>query len=211
MQRVLIVGAGGHAQVVADILLLLAASGDWIPVGYLDDNPELRDRSLLGLPVLGPLYERSAFPHDALVIAVGRNDLRQRLYGMLRAEGAHFATLVHPRATIAHDVVIGPGSVICAGAVIGPGARLGCNVIINTAATVDHHNRIGDHCHIAPGAHLGGDVQIGDGCLVGLGALIMPQRSVGAWSIVGAGALVHRSLPSGVTAVGTPARVIREH
>ncbi len=65
---------------------------------------------------------------------------------------------------------------------------------------------VADHAHIAPGAHLGGDVRIGEGAFVGIGATVMPQRSIGAWSIVGAGALVHRDIPDRATAIGVPAR-----
>ncbi len=95
---------------------------------------------------------------------------------------------------------------VCAGAVINPGTTLGNNVILNTGCTVDHHNQIGDHVHIAPGAHLGGEVAIEDGVLVGIGATVMPRCRVGAWSVVGAAALVHRDLPGGVTAIGVPAK-----
>lgn len=211
MQRVLIVGAGGHAQVVADILLRARdAHGQAAPIGYLDDNPDLRGRTLLGLPVLGPIEAHASLAHDGLIVAVGRNDLRRSLYELLRARGEPILSAVHPSAIIAPDVTLGPGSMVCARVVVNPGAEIGENVILNTAATVDHHNRIGDHVHIGPGARLGGDVRIGEGCLVGIGATIMPQRSVGAWSVVGAGGLVHRDLPAGVTAVGVPARVISQ-
>ena len=70
-------------------------------------------------------------------------------------------------------------------------------------------NVIGDHAHIAPGVHLGGDVTIGEGTLIGIGAVVMPQRRVGAWCTVGAGAVVTRDLPDQVVAIGAPARVIR--
>jgi sugar O-acyltransferase (sialic acid O-acetyltransferase NeuD family) len=212
MQRVLIVGAGGHAQVVADLLLRSAeAGGPARPVGYLDDNAELHGRTILGLPVLGGLARCAAIPHEAVILAIGRNSLRRRLFDELLARGERFATALHPRAIVAPDAVIGQGAMICAGAVVGTGAEIGDNVIVNTAATVDHHNRIGAHSHIAPGAHLGGDVAIGEGCLVGIGAVVMPQRAVGSWSVVGAGALVHRDLPANVTAIGSPARVVRQH
>ena len=44
--RVLILGAGGHAQVVADVLLCAHRAGDpAIPIGYLDDAPHLRGQT----------------------------------------------------------------------------------------------------------------------------------------------------------------------
>lgn len=206
--RILLIGAGGHAQVVADALLRARDAGaDRQPIGYLDDNPSLIGQERLGLPVLGTLYAVATIAHDALVIAIGNNWVRKSLYLELQAQGYRFATVCHPRAIIAPDVKLGPGTVVFGGVVVNTGSTIGANVILNTGCTVDHHNHIGDHAHVAPGVHLGGDVQVGEGTLVGIGAIIMSQRSVGRWSTVGAGALVHCNLPERVTAIGVPAKI----
>jgi len=208
--RVLILGAGGHGLVVADILLCAhRAGGVAVPIGYLDDAPTLRGQSRLGLPILGPLEQLDGVPHDGVIVAVGDNATRQKLYEQLRQRGERFATGVHPRSVIASDVQVGPGTMVCAGAIVNPGSVVGQNVILNTGCSVDHHNCIGDHVHIAPGAHLGGDVSIGEGTLVGIGATVMPQRQVGDWAVVGAGSVVHSDLPDKVVAAGFPARVVR--
>jgi sugar O-acyltransferase (sialic acid O-acetyltransferase NeuD family) len=210
VERVLILGAGGHGQVVADVLMRMRDAGAQVaPLGYLDDAAAMQNQTLLGLPVLGGVADLDQIAHTAIVIAIGDNDTRRTVFDRLRRQGERFIVARHPQAVIAPDVRIGPGAVICAGVIISPGAVIGANVILNTACTVDHHNMIGDHVHIAPGVHLGGDVQIGAGTLVGIGATVMPQRQVGAWSIVGAGALIHADLPSHVVAVGAPARIIR--
>jgi len=208
--RILIIGAGGHAQVVADILLRAQEQGVCQQaLGYLDDNPTLAGQSLLGLPILGKIVQLDQIEHDALIIAIGHNPLRQSLYETLQRQGECFAVACHPRAIIAPDVSVGPGSVICAGAIVNPGSQIGQNVILNTGCTVDHHNIVNDHVHIAPGAHLGGDVHICQGALIGIGATIMPQRAVGSWSTVGAGSLVHKNVPEQATVVGVPARAVR--
>ncbi len=210
MMRVLILGAGGHAQVIADTLLRMRDAGAAAaPIGYLDDNAQLTGRTLLGLPVLGRLDAASAIDHDAVVVAIGHNQTRQRIFEALLARGEGFVVARHPSAIVAPDVQIGPGAMICAGAVVNPGSIIGANVILNTGCTVDHHNTIGDHAHIAPGVHLGGDVRIGSGTLVGIGATVIPQRSVGAWSAIGAGSVVTKNVADGVVAAGNPARVIR--
>lgn len=210
MQRVLILGAGGHAQVVADILMRARDAGEPIcPIGYLDDNPRLYGRRLLGLPVLGPIARLSYVDHDGVIVAIGNNDIRKSLFDTLQRKGECFVTAKHPSVVIAPDVPIGSGTVLCAGAIINPGSVVGSNVILNTGCTVDHHNHIEDHVHVAPGVHLGGDVEIGAGSLIGIGGTVMPQRRIGAWSVVGAGALVHSDLPDYVVAVGVPARVVR--
>lgn len=209
MQRVLIVGAGGHAQVVADILLRAREAGAAVaPIGYLDDNPACWGHELLGLPIFGAIDKHSAVDHDALIIAIGDNRIRQQLFDRLQQQGCDFIIAQHPAATLAPDVQIGKGSVICAGVVVNPGSDIGANAILNTGSTIDHNNTIADHVHIAPGVHLGGNVQIEQGALLGIGAIVMPGRRIGTWSTVGAGSLVHRDIPNCVVAFGVPAKVV---
>lgn len=209
--NVLILGAGGHAQVVADILLRMRDAGsEVVPIGFLDDDPGLMGRRYLDLPVLGTLPDLVRTPRDAVLVAIGDNVTRQRIFKQLQEQGERFATACHPRATIAPDVRIGPGSMICAGAIVNTGTTVGANVILNTACTVDHHNWIGDHAHIAPGVHLGGEVTIGEGCFVAIGSSVIPGRTIGRWSMIGVGSAVTRDIPAGVTAVGVPARVVNE-
>jgi sugar O-acyltransferase (sialic acid O-acetyltransferase NeuD family) len=208
--RVLILGAGGHGQVVADILLRMQDAGPGVvPVGYLDDNPALAGEQLLGLPVLGTVADLGDIPHDALVVAIGDNRIRQRLFESLRAQGERFVIARHPSAVIAPDVPVGPGSMICAGVVVCPGSKVGADVLLNTSCTVDHHNQVGDHVHITPGVHLGGEVTVGEGAFLGIGTSVIPRRTIGPWASVGAGSVVTRDVPAGATAVGMPARVVR--
>ena len=208
--RVMILGAGGHAQVVADILLRTRDVGSETDVvGYLDDNSALIGHWFLSLPVLGTIACLPDFPHESLVVGIGNNRIRHRLFGTFLHQGARFATACHPKAILAPDVSIGDGTVICAGVVVNTGSRIGADVILNTSCSVDHHNSIGDHVHIAPGVHLGGDVTIAEGTLVGIGATVIPQRIIGEWSIIGAGSVVSKDIPPHSMAAGAPARVIR--
>ena len=211
MQRVLILGAGGHAQVVADILMRAHEAGaNCKPVGFLDDNPSLASTAIMGLPVLGTIAQLDKFDHDALIVAIGDNRTRARLFESVRARGKPIVNAIHPAAVLAPDVRLGEGVMICAGVVVNTGTVIGDDVILNTGCTVDHHNHIGNHAHIAPGVHLGGDVTIGEGTLIGIGATVIPQRTVGAWSVIGAGSVVTKDVPTDATAAGMPARVIQQ-
>jgi len=210
MQRVLILGAGGHAQVVADILLRAYEAGvSCRPIGFLDDSSALAGTVIMGLPVLGTLTQLDEFEHDAVIVAIGDNRTRAHIFELAQMRGERVVNAVHPAAVLAPDVRLGEGVMICAGVVVNTGTVIGDNVILNTGCTVDHHNHIGNHAHIAPGVHLGGDVTIGEGTLVGIGATVIPQRTVGEWSVIGAGSVVTKDIPACAMAAGVPARVIR--
>ncbi|MCK6581119.1 MAG: acetyltransferase [Anaerolineae bacterium] len=202
MSRVVILGAGGHAKVVADILQMRGVE----VAGFLDDNPLLWGKKLLGLPVLGAIEAFSDFMPCKFVCGIGSNAVRKEIIRCLGDTAADFwETAVHPRATIARSVNLGCGSVVAAHAVINPDCFIGEHVIVNTGATVDHDCTLSDYVHLAPGAHLAGGVNVAEGTLVGIGSQVIPGCKVGAWSTVGAGATVVADIPDYVVAKGTPA------
>lgn len=205
----LIVGAGGHARVVADI----AALCGYDVIGFTDDvNVERRGAAFCGAVVLGggeQLAITAAGGVRHAVVAIGDCDARLTLADRVWNEGLELVALCHPGATVARDCAIGPGTVLMAGAIVNPGAAIGANVIVNTAASVDHECRIADGVHIGPGARLGGRVEVERGAWLGIGSVIKDGVRIGARTIVGAGSLVLRDLPSGVVAFGSPAGIVR--
>lgn len=205
MTRLAILGAGGHAKVVADAALLQGCAS----VVFFDDRwPQL--------DVIGPWCVNGALAAlltyspsvDAAVVAIGDNEIRLTKQRSLMEAGLSLFTVIHPRAVISPLAEIGEGTVIFAGAVVNAFARLGLGCIVNTGATVDHDCELGDGVHVSPGSHLGGGVRIGRGSSVGIGASVKPGVSIGAAVFVGAGAAVVGDVADGLTVVGVPARPI---
>jgi sugar O-acyltransferase (sialic acid O-acetyltransferase NeuD family) len=213
--RIVIIGAGGHGLVVADILLAARSSHpQQLPqpidiVGALDDNPALTGTRILDVPILGTTEVLSTIAHDAVIVAIGDNTRREQVATELLRRGERLFTARHPHASVAPGVECGAGCTISAGAVIAPGVVLGMGVILNTRTVVDHQTTIDAFAHVATGATVGADVSIGARTLIGLGASVMSGRRIGADSIIGAGAVVVHDIPDGVVAVGVPARVQR--
>jgi sugar O-acyltransferase (sialic acid O-acetyltransferase NeuD family) len=202
MSGILIIGAGGHGKVVADILL---CSGIKV-LGFLDDDPATWQDTRLGLPVLGAIEDYQRFAPDGLTMGIGSNAARRQIVIRLSGAESLWRNAIHPKAIVSPFARLGKGIVVAAGSVVNPDAVIGDNTILNTGATVDHDCVIGDYAHIAPGAHLSGGVRVGEGTLIGIGAAIAPGCSIGEWSVVGAGAVVVQDVPARVTAKGVPAR-----
>jgi UDP-N-acetylbacillosamine N-acetyltransferase len=209
MRDIVIVGAGGHARVVLD---LIRHTDNYNARGFVDMlNPDRRNTMFDGLRVLGGdemLEQLLGEGVEYAIVAIGDNRARQAAADRWALAGFTLATLVHPRATIANGVSIGAGTVVFAGAIVNPGVYIGNNVIINTAATVDHDCVIQDHAHIAPGAHLAGYITVGERTLIGVGAAVKPSVKIANDVTVGVGAAVVHDIPRGVTVVGVPARIV---
>lgn len=204
---VLVVGGGGHAKVVIEILASLPLL--FRPSAVTDTDPGLLGGAVLGVPVAGDdgaweQVAQSGVRHA--VVAIGDNQLRLKLAARLVVRGFTLITAVHPSAWVSPSAELGPGTVVMPGATINACARVGASVIVNTNSSVDHDCEVGDGCHVAPGAHLGGCVRLGRGVMIGLGASVIPGVTVGSGTTIGSGAVVVRDIPSGVVAVGVPAR-----
>ena len=144
------------------------------------------------------------------MIAIGDNSARRRVYETVKALGIPLLNVIHPSAVIAADVQLGDGIVAFANVVVNIGARVGDNVILNTACTVDHDCVIGGHAHLAPGVHLAGGVSIGEGTLMGIASSAIPLVEIGKWVTVGAGSVVVSNIPDNVTIAGIPARILEQ-
>lgn len=202
--RIVVVGAGGHAKVVIE----LARAVGLTVVGCTAQPPS--GGNVVGTPVLGDDSVLPSLLKDGVklaFVALGDNRLRVRIGRQLQSTGFSLPTIVSPRAIVSESVTLGAGVAIMAGAVINADTYVGDFAIINTGACVDHDGNIGEGAHIAPGANLSGSVNVGAGALVGVGASVLPGITIGTGAILGGGSAAISDVPNHATAVGVPARV----
>ncbi|MDC8830475.1 acetyltransferase [Alteromonas gilva] len=211
MENIIIIGAGGHAKVIIDIveqIQTLNISGIIAP--HLQKGTIFMGYPALGrdadLPQLVTKHQISG-----AIVAIGDNTSRQKVAETARqlCPNLKFVTAVHPTATLAADVIIGEGTVVMAGSVVNPGVQVGSFCIINTLSSVDHECKLADYASLGPRATLGGNCTVGASSMIGLGAILCHGVSVGTHTVIGAGSLVNKDVGSSVIAYGQPARVIR--
>lgn len=209
MTSLLILGAGGHGKVVADIA---QTTGKWAKIAFLDDrHPDLR--SILHWPVIGYLEQASDFLPDFsdFNVAIGNNKLRVELLHRFLGVGYSAPPLIHPQAYVSPFASLGSGSVISAQSVVNVSSKIGLGCIVNTGASVGHDVILGDGVQLAPGVLLAGGASIGDMSMLGMGTSVIQQVKIGENVIVGAGAVVLSNVEDYVTVVGTPAKIIKNH
>lgn len=207
---VIIVGAGGHATVVADALL---ASGARV-LGFTDRDPKRHGGSNCGLPVLGDdtVLDRHTPQTLALANGIGGvgartgDALRRAVHGALSGRGWRFVGVRHPSAVVSPFARLGDAVQLHAGSIVQPGAEVGEGCIVNTGAVIEHDAQVGPWCHVAPGALLCGNVSIGARCHIGAGAIVRQGVRLADDTLVGAGAVVVEDCPAGCLLVGVPAR-----
>jgi sugar O-acyltransferase (sialic acid O-acetyltransferase NeuD family) len=202
--KLLIIGAGGHGKVIADLAKKL---NRWNYIAFVDDSPD--HKSILGFDVVGTTQDVfSLIQQYDIIVGIGNNLLRRNFLEKLKVAGATIPSLVHPNAVIGMDVVIGEGTVVMPGTVINCCTRIGRGCIINTGATIDHDNVIEDYVHLSPGVHLAGEVYIGSGTWLGIGSVVSNNVKITNDCIIGAGTVVINDLLDIGKYVGVPAKRI---
>jgi sugar O-acyltransferase (sialic acid O-acetyltransferase NeuD family) len=210
MRSIVIIGSGGNALDVLDVVDALQLAGRDLEVrGFLDDV-RAPGTVHLGLPVLGRV-EDAATAGDggwSFVNAVGSDAtfrLRPAVVARTGLPRERFMTLVHPAASVSKRARLGQGVCVNFGVSIGGGVTIGDHVYLGVGCVIGHDAVVEDHAVIAPGAVVSGFCRVGQNSYVGAGSVLKQKKHVGIGAIVGMGAVVTKDVPPGATWVGNPA------
>ena len=198
MNRLIIVGAGGHGKVIADAALKIGYTN----ICYIDDYEK---GDVIGFPVIGTSADIESLNdgHTDFIIGIGNNAVRKMI---AETYNVNWVPMVHPSAQLAFKVEIGKGTVVMANAVVNVCSNIGEHCIINTGAVVEHDNVIGNYAHISPNVALGGTVRIGALTHVGIGATVKNNTDICSDCTIGAGAVVVKNINAPGIYVGVPVR-----
>lgn len=201
MNRLIIIGAGGHGKVIADNAL----KNGYKSIYFIDDN---MTGNVMGFPIIGTSSEIEHLNdgNTDFIIGIGNNVVRKAI---AETYNVNWVSIVHPSAQIAFNAEIGRGTVVMANAVVNICAMVGEHCIINTGAIIEHDNVIESYVHISPNVALGGTVHIGMNSHIGVGATVSNNIDICSDCTVGAGAVAVKNIVEKGIYAGVPARKTR--
>ncbi|RXM69159.1 acetyltransferase [Clostridium tetani] len=211
MEKIVLVGAGGHCKVIIDILKSMQ---QYEIVGILDN--ENKSRNLLDVPIIGnddllnELYLKGVKNAFICIGALNNINVRNNIYHNLKKIGFKLPILIHKNSIVSEYAKLGEGTCVMPGAIINAGSIIKENCIINTGSIIEHDCLISSNCHISPNVTLGGQTIIEYNCHIGIGSIIIQGVNVGKNVTIGAGAVVVNNIEENSIAVGIPARVLRK-
>ena len=197
MDKILLLGAGGHARSCIDVL---EEENQFEIAGLIEKGESITNESL-GYPVIGTDDDLKVLrqQYKNALITVGQiksPKIRIKLYQLLKELDFTLPVIVSPHAYVSKHAQIGEGSIIMHGVIINANAKIGNNCIINNRALIEHDAVIGDHCHIATGAIINGEVSVGNETFIGSGAVTKQAISIGKNCVIGAGVVLKNDIES---------------
>jgi sugar O-acyltransferase (sialic acid O-acetyltransferase NeuD family) len=210
-KNIAIVGASGHAKVIADII---EKEGTYSITGFIDIKLS-KGSDFYGYKVIGhqcelkDIYKK--YDLYGIIIGIGSNSLREKVANLISAQipKVTFISAIHPAAQIAKEVIIGEGTVIMAGAIINSSCKIDRFCVINTNSSLDHDSHLSEFSSLAPGSCCGGGCNIGKNSFVGLGANLIHGIKVGDHTVIGAGSTLVKNADSNSVYYGVPAKKVK--
>ncbi|MGC9007037.1 MAG: acetyltransferase [Sulfurihydrogenibium sp.] len=211
MEKIILIGGGGHCKMVISQLTKIER---FEIVGIVDNHKPVGSK-VFGVEIIGKDEDLEKFYSSGIkyaFISVGSvkdNSKRQELFSLAKEIGYRFPVILSPQSIVDKSVHIEEGTIIMPGCIVNVESYIGKNCIINSGAIIEHGCKIGDHCHIASGANVAGEVEIGDLAFIGAGSVVIQGIRIGKNATVGAGSVVINDIPENVIAVGNPARIVK--
>lgn len=203
-KTLVVLGAGGFSAEVVEA----AEFAGWTVAALYDDDAAAKGRVVMGRPCLGPISDFEQGAKGAYFMAIGTNEVRQRLSARLASAGHVAIAVIDPRSAVSRSAVVGAGAYIAARAFVGPQAKVGQHAIVNVGVSIGHDAMLGDYSQICPGGRVSGYAVLGEGAFMGSNAVLGPGGVMGEWSKLGAASFANRTVVARTLAVGVPARTI---
>mgnify|MGYP005851591797 CR=1 FL=1 len=202
MDKIIIVGSGGHAAELRDYINHNnnARPADRIEViGYIDDDKATYDHYKFTEPYLGTIQAHEVHKDAKYLMGIANLAYRKKIIQTLEASGAKFRGLIHPTAIISPSASIHPTTVISHNASVGAKAEIGAYNMLNSRCTIGHDTKMGDYNFISPQVAVSGNTLIGDENLIGTNACTIPGIKIGNNNKIAAGMVIYKPIEDNST------------
>lgn len=215
-RKLILTGAGGcMRELLWQIEELNRDQDTWEILGYVDIFPPSETVRVGGkeYPYLGTDEELLTRREETdVVISAGSASLRRRIAGILEKNPyLNFPNLILTNTNICSDIRMGKGNIISMDCRVSTNVSMGNFTFLNIGAVVCHDGVLGDYATLSPGVLLAGNVSVGPDSEIGMGTRVMQGVRIGPGTVIGGGSMVIRDVPDACTAVGVPAKVIKQH
>lgn len=218
MKKIFIIGASSSGMNIFSILNDITANTTnrdekYQIEGYIDENPKLKGKKQFDKKIyvgFDSVPDKN-FSDYYVISAIGDQMDRERLLTQAEKLGFKIDTVIHPSAHISPYAKIGKGVIICQNCLVQPYAEIDDFCYIHYGCVVGAHVKLEHSCTVNSLVALSANSHIGKRSHIGVGAIIIQGMKVGEGSILGANSCVVKTIPPHVTAVGIPAKIIKEH
>lgn len=163
-KRIIILGAGGYAKTLADIL---QQNNTYTEIKFLDDTK-------IGENILGKCNDYSKFKNENtdMYPAFGNNEVRSKWFKLLQQENINIPTIIHNSAYISPTVKMETGVAVLPKAVINTDCVIKQGCIINCGSVIDHDCILNEFVHICIGAMIKAENKIPVGIKIEAGQIV---------------------------------------
>ena len=211
MRQVAVFGASGFGREVMPLVRAQwADSLKQQELVFVDDNPSETEINGHLVMSYNQWIQRPASSRH-ITIAIANSAVRQKLTERCEADGVKFFEVRAPNVVQLDHVQLSEGAILCPFVTLTSNIRIGRHFHANLYSYVAHDCVVGDFVTLAPAVKCNGNIVIEDHAYIGTGAVLKQGQPgnplvIGRGAVVGMGAVVTKSVPPGVTVVGSPAK-----
>ena len=193
MDKIFIVGAGGHSKTCIDVI---ESKRKFKIISLIDKNSKfffnykvIKEKEFLKKNIKG----------NNIIIGVGQiknSQLRKKLFLKYKKFGCKFPNIISKFSYVSKNSILTEGILVSHGAIINSNSKIGLNCIINSKSLIEHDVIVGNHCHISTGVLLNGGVKIGSNTFIGSGVVLKEGINIGNNCVIGAGKTIKTDISS---------------
>ena len=195
MQKLILVGAGGHCKSCIDVI---ESQKKYKIIGLIDNKK--RNTNEFDYPIIGSdnqlEFLRKKYKYALVTVGqIQTAKIRKKIFNQLVKFKFTLPFINSKKSYVSKHAKINDGTLIMHHSLVNAYSYIGKNCIINSSAIIEHDSIISDHCHISTGSIINGNVIVGEGTFIGSRAVIIQGIKIGNNCLIGAGSIINKDLP----------------